>query len=286
MSISAVSGSTSSIQTFLKKIQSEGGISKNDLTELKSSLSDSTASSNIDDLIDSFSQVDSDSSGTISQSEMQTYTKQMGMRPPEPPSDLTKADIEKMLNQGQDSTSSTTSSSTSSDNPLSKLLSSFDEADTDGNGKISQSEFQAFAQANGIDAPKGPPPGGQGGDAPAMSKEDLTNMLSEKTANGSSDTLLSKLVSSFDEADTDGDGKISQTEFHTFAEANKTQSTDQTSTTTASNSSSGSSSDDSTSTDSQTSATVASTLMALLRAYTSGSYSSDTASLFLKDIAA
>lgn len=116
--------------------------------------------------------------------------------------------------------------------------------DTDSDGKVSQSEFsstlsqlqeeldQQFAQMRMQGGAPGGPQGGGGMPPPpppsgdrGFSKDELQSQLEEI---GSSDTqrssLLAKIVDNFDEADTDGDGKVSFTE--AMAHDQSTQSTD------------------------------------------------------------
>ena len=176
-------------------------------------------------------------------------------------------------------------SSSSSSSATSNVDELFSKLDGDGNGKVTKEEFtdtlkkvadeldsqfanmhmnggmQADGKGGGM---SGMPSGGMGGMPPpppggGMTKEQLTSAANEtSSSNSEASSALSSLVNNFDEADTDGDGKISFMEAMKYEQ--KTSSTD--SSTSSSSSSSSSSSD--------LNAHVMSQIMKLLQTYGAG----------------
>ncbi|GBG12664.1 uncharacterized protein NMK_0195 [Novimethylophilus kurashikiensis] len=193
---------------------------------------------------------------------------------------LTKSDMESAFsNISGSSGTSSTSSTTNADNLFSAL-------DSNGDSQVSKDElttaleslasqldnqFNSMRMGQGGDHMPPPPPGGGNGNmsgippaSPAndsgFTKDQLTSQLSEI---GSSDSqrssFISNVVNNFDQADTDGDGKV------TFQEA---QALNQSLNASASTSSASSSSSDSSSNSSNTSQDqVLSQIMQLLQAY-------------------
>lgn len=115
----------------------------------------------------------------------------------------------------------------------------FSQLDSDGDGKVTESEMsssleQLSAQLDagfnnmrttGMEAgmPPPPPPMSQSEDE-GFSLEELTAQLEEIDSTDSARyNLVSSIVSNFDEADADGDGKVSMQEAMTYAQS--TQST-------------------------------------------------------------
>lgn len=180
-------------------------------------------------------------------------------------------------------------SQTSQNADTSKLAELFQTFDSDSDGKVTESEFttrltdllsQLEAQAGQSRVQGGmPPPGGpQGAGSPppappqndaGFTKDELSTQLDEI---GSSDSKRSSLISSvienFDQADTDGDGKVS------FQEAMALEKSSQ--------STSSSTSTESTGTDND--ARVLMQLSRLLAAY-AGTDSNSTTSTLLSTLA-
>ena len=145
------------------------------------------------------------------------------------------------------------SSASSSSGTTSSVDDLFSQLDTDSDGKVTRQEFSdtlkqvaeqldnqfmsmrmnGGMQGGGMGGMPPPPPPGGSGDS-GFTKDELSAQLNEI---GSSDNkrsdLISNIVGNFDEADTDGDGKVSFKEAMTY---------DQNSTTTVSSSSSSTSS--------------------------------------------
>lgn len=150
---------------------------------------------------------------------------------------IEKADLESAFSQIASSASSSASSSSTA-STADQLFSSLD---SDGDGKVTQDEmssglkslmesldgqFQSsrMDQARG-DMPPPPPPENDTG----FTKDELQSQLDEIGGSDSKrSSLISSVIQNFDEADTDGDGKVS------FQEAMALQqSLDSSSTTTA-----------------------------------------------------
>ena len=212
MSISGISGSTWSIREAFQQMRSNGGISKDDLTQLANKLTNSDVQSGINSVVDSFDTIDTDSNGLLDGSEMATYSKKKGASasrqgpPPGGAPALTQDELSQMAEE-------------TGDDSLAATAESFDEADTDEDGKVSHAEYLAFAKANGLDVSSDP--GAE--EAQEMTKEELQAIADEKSTSGTDDTLLTGLLSSFDDADTDGNGAISQPEFEAYADTQGVQ---------------------------------------------------------------
>jgi Ca2+-binding EF-hand superfamily protein len=170
---------------------------------------------------------------------------------------------------------SSLSSSTSSSSASTSVDELFAQLDSDSDGKVTKQEFSdtlaklseeldnQFMSArmaggtSGAGAPPPPPP--PGGNDAGFTKDELNSQISEV---GSSDSKLSSLISdvvaNFDEADTDGDGKVSFKE--TMAYEQSKSNTSATSTTDTSATTASTSSTD-------ISAKVASQILRLMQAY-------------------
>ncbi|MFT3734871.1 MAG: EF-hand domain-containing protein [Rhodocyclaceae bacterium] len=121
----------------------------------------------------------------------------------------------------------------------------FSQLDGDSDGEVTQSEMQsAFeslsqaldSQAMGMRMQQGgmPPPPPPGDDK-GFSKDELTSMASETSSTDSKRSeFMSKIAANFDEADADGDGKVTAREAMAWEQSQQTSSA--TSTTTDSNS--------------------------------------------------
>ncbi len=211
MSISSISGGVGSIyHQAMEAMRSNGGLTKDGLSEIQNQLKSSSSSSdstNIDDLIDSFDEIDVDGNGKLDDSEMRTYSNKMGVRPPPPPpmgGEGSEDEQDDIFADGltEDELTEVTSKNEetgTTDKLMSALLSSFDEADTDGNGAITQDEFQAFADANGFKPPVGgmppPPPESQSSSDDSSSSTDSSEESSNTS--GISSLALQKLLSKY-----------------------------------------------------------------------------------------
>ena len=127
----------------------------------------------------------------------------------------------------------------------------FKQLDANTDGKVTKQEMsdsltklaeQLDSQFNsmrtsGMGGMPPPPPPPQGSDSAGFTKDELQSQLDEI---GSSDSkrssLISNIVSNFDEADTDGDGKVSMQEAMSYDQANQTSSSASTKSGSATNS--------------------------------------------------
>ena len=179
------------------------------------------------------------------------------------------SDLESALSAiiGASSSSSTDTTGTASASEI------FSQLDSDGDGKVTEDEmasgFQKLADAldsqfeqSRMQGAMPPPPQNDTG----FTKDELTEQLSEI---GSSDSgrasFISNVVENFDEADANGDGKV------TFQEAMAYNESSSSSSSTSSSSSSSTTNSSSSTTSSQvTDAQVFRQLMDLLRTYDTG----------------
>lgn len=192
---------------------------------------------------------------------------------------IEQSDLQSAFSQVFSDASSSTGSATDSSADSSAL---FKALDGDGNGKVTESEFssglqkladaldsQAFSSrmggaqdAGGAPPPPPPPPGA---DDTGLTKDQLQSQLDQiGSTDSASSSLLSSVVQNFDKADTDGDGKVSQTEAIAYEQSTKT------STSTADGTGS------SGSTTSQSDAALMHRVMELMRAYGAGDSTAST----------
>jgi hypothetical protein len=79
------------------------------------------------------------------------------------------------------------------------------------------SRMQEARQAGGMGGmPPPPPPSGEG---PTLSKDELTSMVNELGTSDSRSNMMSNILENFDQADTDGDGKVSFQEAKAFEQS-------------------------------------------------------------------
>ena len=188
---------------------------------------------------------------------------------------IQESDLESALSAiiGSSSSSSTDTTGTASASEI------FSQLDSDGDGKVTEDEmasgFQKLADAldsqfeqsrmQGAMPPPPPPPPPPQNDT-GFTKDELTEQLSEI---GSSDSgrasFISNVVENFDEADANGDGKVTFQEAMAYNESSSSSSS-----ASSSSSSSTTSSSSSTASSQVTDAQVFRQLMDLLRTYDTG----------------
>jgi len=278
-SLTSVTSSSAASYLFSKiDTSGKGYINEEDLVTAFSALtttSDTSASS-------VFSQLDSDSDGKITESEFTTSLTQLsealntqydqsrmqGAMPPPPPSSsedeegYTEDELTSQLEEIGDTDSARSTL-------ISSILENFDAADTDSDGKVSNSEAMAYAEENDIattsststtTASASATSSTSSSSATGFTAEELTSQLEEIGSTDSArSSLISSIVANFDEADTNQDGVVSNTEAMAYAESNDI-------TTTASSDTSTSTSSDSESTN-VSDAQVYQQIMELMRAY-------------------
>jgi len=150
---------------------------------------------------------------------------------------LEKSDLTAAFSQIATNASGKTGSSSAED--------VFAALDTDSDGKVTKDEFasvlsqlqeqlggqyghgQAHRGGGGMAPPPPPPPGDDAG----FTKEELTSQLESADSSDTRRTeLISKVVSNFEAADTDGDGKVSFSEAMAYDQSTQTASDAQTTT--------------------------------------------------------
>ncbi|MBS1210400.1 MAG: calcium-binding EF-h [Proteobacteria bacterium] len=172
--MSSISSLTSSLATSLASslfskldTKNQGYIDKTDLQSALSSLSSSSSTTSVDDV---FASLDSNQDGKVTESELATSLQTLAdqiesqlnsmrmdsamsaagsMPPPPPPSDsdsqndsgFTKAELTSQLSEIGSSDSKRSSL-------ISNIVANFDEADTDGDGKVTMKEAMAYDQAS------------------------------------------------------------------------------------------------------------------------------------------
>lgn len=161
--ISSVSGSSSWVSNLFSKLdtKSQGYLEKSDLETAFSAISSDSTTTSIDDL---FTQLDTDSDGKVTEQEMTSSLQQLAdqldsgfnnmrtsgmggmgsMPPPPPPKGAEDAGFtEEELTAQLEEIGSTDSARSSL---ISSIVSNFDEADTDDDGKVSMQEAMAYDQ--------------------------------------------------------------------------------------------------------------------------------------------
>lgn len=197
---------------------SSGGIDKTELQSLIDDVAKKTGVANSSSSDELFSKIDANSDGSLSQDELGKGMKEILP----PPSTMDFAQSR--------SNNSTSSSDTTANSDL------FAKLDADGDGSLSETEFDAGRPQNdattqashptqgagGPPPPAGPPPaGGAGGSSnasttydPLDTNQDGTVSLQERMA--ASSTSTDPLQALFKAIDTDGDSKISSSESESF----------------------------------------------------------------------
>jgi Ca2+-binding EF-hand superfamily protein len=159
----------------------------------------------------------------------------------------------------------TTSSTGGSTSTVDELFSKFDGND---DGKVTKREFsdtvkklssqldEHFASTRmqnampggGISGMNGsggmPPPPPPPGDGPSLSKDELSSTLNQIGPSDSRSNMMSNILSNFDQADTDGDGKVSFKEAMAYDQAKPTSEASRQSSLSGTDSAVGSSSND------------------------------------------
>lgn len=176
-------------------------------------------------------------------------------------------------------TAATPDSSASSSSTDSSASALFKALDGNSDGQVTESEFsssiqkladaldsQAFSsRMGGAHGAGGMPPPPPPEDDAGLTKDQLSSKLSESGSTDSEQSgLISKIVSNFDKADTNGDGKVSMQEAMVYDQSTKSSTSTSTASTDTSNGSA-------TSISSQSDAALMHKLMELARAYGAGS---------------
>lgn len=201
-------GSTSWVNSLFTKIdtKNQGYIDKSELqTALSQISSDDTSVDQV------FSKLDADSDGKISESELSDGLQKLSdelnnqfnqsrlITASEDETGFSQAELTSMIEEIGDTDAKRTSL-------MQSIVDNFEAADTNGDGKVSNTEAMAYDQSvNGTGSASGADTG--------FTKEELTSMIEEI---GDTDTkrtaLMQSIIDNFETADADGDGKVSDTE--------------------------------------------------------------------------
>lgn len=249
--MSSISSITSNLASSLFSrldTKNQGYIEKSDLATALSSLS-STDSSSTASAEEVFSALDADSDGKVTESELASSLQSLadeldsqynssrmneamnaagGMPPPPPPSDSTSSSsdddgftVDELTAQLDEIGSSDSKRS----DLISNIVANFDEADTNGDGKVTRSEAMAFDQSSSTSSSTATSSTTSTSDS-GFTLDELTAQLDEiGTSDSKRSDLISNIVANFDKADTNGDGKVSNQEAMAYEQANGTSST-------------------------------------------------------------
>lgn len=174
--------SSTSLASQLQQFRSgKTSISKDDLEAAKSAFAAAGQSTTgVDNLIDSFSKIDTNNDGSINSSELKTYEGAQGggraHHHHRGPKEMTKDDLsamEQSISQNGGSTDG-----------LDQIIQNFDSADANKDGKLSFDEMKTYADANGISLPG--PKSATASAASGSAQQGSETSLSPDTATGSS----------------------------------------------------------------------------------------------------
>lgn len=244
--------SSSAVENLFSQLDTtgKGYLEKSDLStafsQISSSSTSSTSSASVDDV---FAKLDSDSDGKVTEdelssgldalaSELDAQFNQMrmsgAMPPPPPPSDsdtgFTQDELESQLSE-------IGSSDSQRSDLLNKIVANFDTADTNSDGKVSFAEAQAYDQSTSSTSSTSSSTSATASAATdaGFTVDELTQQLSDI---GSSDSarsdLINRIVNNFAAADTNADGKVSNSEAMAYDQSSASSTASATDSTTSS----------------------------------------------------
>ena len=240
--------SSSAVENLFSQLDTtgKGYLEKSDLStafsQISSSSTSSTSSASVDDV---FARLDSDSDGKVTEdelssgldalaSELDAQFNQMrmsGAMPPPPPPEsdtgFTQEELESQLSE-------IGSSDSKRSDLLNKIIANFDTADTNSDGKVSFAEAQAYDQSTSSTSSSTSATASAATDA-GFTVDELTQQLSDI---GSSDSkrsdLINRIVNNFAAADTNADGKVSNSEAMAYDQSSASSTASATDSTTSS----------------------------------------------------
>jgi Ca2+-binding EF-hand superfamily protein len=241
--------SSSAVENLFSQLDTtgKGYLEKSDLStassQISSSSTSSTSSASVDDV---FARLDSDSDGKVTEdelssgldalaSELDAQFNQMrmsgAMPPPPPPSDsdtgFTQDELESQLSE-------IGSSDSKRSDLLNKIVANFDTADTNSDGKVSFAEAQAYDQSASSTSSSTSTTASAATDA-GFTVDELTQQLSDiGTSDSARSDLINRIVNNFAAADTDGDGKVSNSEAMAYDQSSTSTTASATDSTTSS----------------------------------------------------
>jgi Ca2+-binding EF-hand superfamily protein len=210
----------------------KGYIEQADLASAMSSFSSSDDMMSSDEM---FSLLDADGDGKVTQQELTSSFEDMaaemrvrsqGGSPPPPPPPEDEGLTAEQLAEMAESTGDTEMAKL-----FAQLAENFDEADVNGDGKVTHDEAMNYqSEQSGSEQtmaqgamPPPPPPNGSGDDS-GFTQEELTEMAASEDSPMAG--LFSQLAENFDAADTNEDGTVSQQEAMAFQQSAESSSTE------------------------------------------------------------
>ena len=202
MDISSVgSCSTTSVRSMYHQFRAgKKNLSEQNLQEAQSELEAAGRSTTqVEDLLANYDNIDTDGDG-ISAKELAAFKKLHGLDTEEGPDsdgknvDELTTERDRIAAAGGDTEG------------LDKLIAGFTTADTDANGSLTREEFEAYADANGIEKPErpgrpmGPPPPPPGSETDSLltdadsTSDDATSTQDSSTGSEAEDSSLGSLV--------------------------------------------------------------------------------------------
>ena len=243
--------SSSAVETLFSQLDTtgKGYLEKSDLStafsQISSSSTSSTSSASVDDV---FVKLDSDSDGKVTEdelssgldalaSELDAQFNQMrmsGAMPPPPPPPPPDSDTGFTQDELESQLSEIGSSDSQRSDLLNKIVANFDTADTNSDGKVSFAEAQAYDQSTSSTSSSTSATASAATDA-GFTVDELTQQLSDI---GSSDSkrsdLINRIVNNFAAADTNADGKVSNSEAMAYDQSSASSTASATDSTTSS----------------------------------------------------
>lgn len=243
--------SSSAVENLFSQLDTtgKGYLEKSDLStafsQISSSSTSSTSSASVDDV---FARLDSDSDGKVTEdelssgldalaSELDAQFNQMrmsgAMPPPPPPSDsdtgFTQDELESQLSE-------IGSSDSKRSDLLNKIIANFDTADTNSDGKVSFAEAQAYDQSTSSTSSTSASSTTASASTDAgFTVDELTQQLSDiGTSDSARSDLINRIVNNFAAADTNADGKVSNSEAMAYDQSSASSTASATDSTTSS----------------------------------------------------
>ena len=246
--------SSSAVETLFSQLDTtgKGYLEKSDLSTAFSQISSSsTSSSNSASVDDVFAKLDSDSDGKVTEdelssgldalaSELDAQFNQMrmsGAMPPPPPPPPPDSDTGFTQDELESQLSEIGSSDSQRSDLLNKIVANFDTADTNSDGKVSFAEAQAYDQSKSSTSSTSSSTSATASAATdaGFTVDELTQQLSDI---GSSDSkrsdLINRIVNNFAAADTNADGKVSNSEAMAYDQSSTSSTASATDSTTSS----------------------------------------------------
>ena len=240
--------SSSAVESLFSQLDTtgKGYLEKSDLSTAFSQISSSSTSSSSGASVDDvFSKLDSNSDGKVTEDELsagldalaseldaQFNQMRMGGAMPPPPSDsdtgFTQDELESQLSE-------IGSSDSKRSDLLNKIVANFDTADTNSDGKVSFAEAQAYDQSTSSTSSSSSSTTASAATDSGFTIDELTQQLSDiGSSDGKRSDLINRIVNNFSAADSNGDGKVSNSEAMAYDQSSTRSAASATDSTTSS----------------------------------------------------